>query len=237
MLSPKEEAPRELDRHLRIPHVGTLLISTRYEADHRFGLPTIAFLMTPIILFTLAAALTLFAPASLKRSSLYRRTQAGLRYLSYKSWKIDFLRWFSPSLGVLLLGAAGVVFFLAMTLGPQPYYWPNTQTLSFGNSPPLATRAGWMSIACLPFIFILGAKENPITLLTRISYDQLMVFHRWVSWVMFALALVHTFPFIIYHLWKGDMYTQWKTSVFYWTGVIAIIAQAWLTFMSMPFIR
>ena len=70
----------------------------------------------------LAAALTLFAPASLKRSSLYRRTQAGLRYLSYKSWKIDFLRWFSPSLGVLLLGAAGVVFFLAMTLSPQPYY-------------------------------------------------------------------------------------------------------------------
>lgn len=54
---------------------------------------------------------------------------------------------------------------------------------------------------------------------------------------MFALALVHTFPFIIYHEWKGDMVKQWKTSVVYWTGVVTIIAQAYLTLMSLPFIR
>lgn len=40
----------------------------------------------------------------------------------------------------------------AMTLGPQPYYWPNTTTLSFGGSPPVATRTGWMALACLPFL-------------------------------------------------------------------------------------
>lgn len=54
---------------------------------------------------------------------------------------------------------------------------------------------------------------------------------------MFVLALVHTFPFIVYHIHKGDMVMQWKTQVTYWTGVAAIIPQAYLTFMSLPWIR
>lgn len=40
----------------------------------------------------------------------------------------------------------------AMTLGPQPYYWPNTRTLTYANSPPIATRTGWMALACTPFL-------------------------------------------------------------------------------------
>lgn len=63
------------------------------------------------------------------------------------------------------------------------------------------------------------------------------IFHHWTSYAMFALALVHTFPFIVYNISKGDMVQEWKTSVVYWTGAIAIIAQAYLTFMSLPGIR
>jgi ferric-chelate reductase len=37
-----------------------------------------------------------------------------------------------------------------MTLGPQPYYWPTDA--SYGSSPPIATRAGWMALALLPFV-------------------------------------------------------------------------------------
>lgn len=37
----------------------------------------------------------------------------------------------------------------AMTLGPKPYYWPST---SYGGSPPIATRTGWMAVALLPFV-------------------------------------------------------------------------------------
>ena len=54
---------------------------------------------------------------------------------------------------------------------------------------------------------------------------------------MFVLALVHTFPFIIYHINKGDMVMQWKTSLAYWTGIGAIIPQTYLTIMSLPSIR
>ena len=126
---------------------------------------------------------------------------------------------------------------MSMTLGKHPYYWPNTAQVSYGDSPPIATRSGWMSIACLPFVLALAAKENPISLLTRVGYEKLNVFHRWLSWAMYALALVHTFPFIVYHRQQGDMGYQWGTSAYYWTGVIAILAQSWLTFMSFGPIR
>ena len=124
-----------------------------------------------------------------------------------------------------------------MTLGKRPYYWPNTPEINYGDSPPIATRSGWMSIACLPFVLTLAAKENPISLLTRVAYEKLNVFHRWLSWAMYALALVHTFPFIVYHRKQGDMGKQWGTSAYYWTGVIALLAQSWLSFMSLGPIR
>ena len=124
-----------------------------------------------------------------------------------------------------------------MTLGKRPYYWPNTTEVNYGDSPPIATRSGWMSIACLPFVLTLAAKENPISLLTRVAYEKLNVFHRWLSWAMYALALAHTFPFIVYHRQQGDMGKQWGTSAYYWTGVIALLAQSWLSFMSIGPIR
>ena len=126
---------------------------------------------------------------------------------------------------------------MSMTLGKRPYYWPNTTEVNYGDSPPIATRSGWMSIACLPFVLTLAAKENPISLLSRVAYEKLNVFHRWLSWAMYALALVHTFPFIVYHRQQGDMGTQWGTSAYYWTGVIALLAQSWLSFMSLGPIR
>ena len=94
-----------------------------------------------------------------------------------------------------------------------------------------------MSVACLPFVLALATKENPISVLTRVAYEKLNVFHRWLSWAMYALALVHTFPYIVYHRQQGDMGMQWGMSAYYWTGVIAILAQSWLQFMSFGAIR
>lgn len=73
--------------------------------------------------------------------------------------------------------------------------------------------------------------------MTGVSHEKLQVFHRWTSYAMFVLALIHTFPFIIYHIWYGDMVKKWKTDMCYWTGVVALIFQAYLTFMSIGPIR
>ncbi|KAF2170914.1 hypothetical protein M409DRAFT_63939 [Zasmidium cellare ATCC 36951] len=205
-----------------------------YEADHRYALPTVAFFMTAIILFAIGFILTEFTPKSTMRSRPVRRVMARLRWLSYRSWRINALNWNSAPLGILLLGGAGLIYFLSMTLGPKPYYWPNYNGSepSYGSSMPIATRSGWLATGCLPFVIMTAGKSNLISMVTGVSHEKLQVFHRWISYAMFVLALIHTFPFIVYHIRIGDMVEQWDTSIFYWTGVVALLAQAWLTFAS-----
>ncbi|KAF6816110.1 ferric reductase transmembrane [Colletotrichum sojae] len=206
-----------------------------YEADHRYGLPTTAFFLAAIILAALCHFSAVYTPASLRRNPLWLRLVSLGRFVSYTSWRLG--GWNSQSLAAYVLGAVGAIFFLAMTLGPQPYYWPNTREVSFGNSPPIATRAGYMALACMPFLFVLGAKANPISILTGISHEKLNIWHNWVAWAMFVLALVHTFPFVVFNQWKGDLIKSWNDGGTWVTGVIALLAQAWLTFMSIRRIR
>lgn len=89
----------------------------------------------------------------------------------------------------------------------------------------------------LTFSSATSVKANMITALTGIPHEKLQVFHHWLSYAMFVLALVHTFPFIVFHVAKGDMMHKWKTDVVYWTGVVALLAQTYLTVMSFPTIR
>jgi hypothetical protein len=208
------------------------MVNLRYEADHRYGLPTVAFFMVAILLFTFSHVAGMVLPRGIRQAGPGIRLRAVSRYLSYRTIRITKLNWNSAPLGILLLGAAGTLFFTLMTLIPQPYYWPNTADVNYGSSPPIATRAGWMSLACMPFVFLTAGKANPLTLLTGVSHERLQVFHRWISYAFLALALVHTFPFIVYNIQQGMMVEMWQTMVFYWTGVVALVAQAWLTFAS-----
>ncbi|KXG53885.1 Riboflavin synthase-like beta-barrel [Penicillium griseofulvum] len=206
-----------------------------YQADHVYALNTVYFMCVVIGVFAISNLLVRLAPDRVKRTRLWRMFTSASRYLSYRGYRLSALQYWSPALGVVILGAIGTIFFFGMTLGPQPYYWPTDA--SYGSSPPIATRSGWMALALLPFVLALSTKANMITGVTGIPHEKLQVFHHWTSYAMFVLALVHTFPYIVYHIRKGDMMHQWKTSVVYWTGVVSLISQAYLTLMSLPFIR
>lgn len=81
-----------------------------YQADHRYSLPTVAFFLTAIVLFAIGHFLSGIAPQRVQRSAIWSRFVSFLRFLSYKSWRIA--GWNTQSLGVFLLGGAGLVFFL-----------------------------------------------------------------------------------------------------------------------------
>ncbi|KAF3386518.1 Ferric/cupric reductase transmembrane component 7 [Penicillium rolfsii] len=207
-----------------------------YQADHVYALNTVYFCCAVIAIFAISNILVRFCPDRLKRTQVWRAMTSVSRYMAYRGWfRFPMLRFWSPSLGVTMLGVVGAIFLFAMTLGPKPYYWPTDA--SYGSSPPIATRAGWMALALLPFVLGLSVKANMISAVTGIPHEKLQIFHHWTSYAMFMLALIHTFPFIIYHIDKGDMVNQWKTSLVYWTGIGAIIPQAYLTIMSAPIIR
>ncbi|USP80904.1 hypothetical protein yc1106_08178 [Curvularia clavata] len=208
-----------------------------YIADYVFALPTVAFFMSGIGIFIIGHLVSsiLIRHRKSQQISLWRRSVAGIRYLSYRGFHVRQLQWNSAPVGVLLLGAAGTIYFFCMDLAPQPFYWASKK---FGNSPPLATRSGWLALACMPFLFATASKTNWITLLTGVSYERLQVFHRWIAYAFFILALLHTFPFIVYHIHWHDMESHFSSSLlFYWTGIVALIFQAWLTFASHSFFR
>lgn len=72
----------------------------------------------------------------------------------FSSWVCPLIRMIDPSYYIRDSGLSSTnhVHLLAMTLGPRPYYWPNTKEISYGNSPPIATRTGFMALACMPFL-------------------------------------------------------------------------------------
>lgn len=52
-------------------------------------------------------------------------------------------------------------------------------------------RAAWVSIAQIPFIYLLSCKFNPISILTGISYERLNWLHRWSARTVFLTIIVH----------------------------------------------
>ncbi|TID25804.1 hypothetical protein E6O75_ATG03667 [Venturia nashicola] len=207
-----------------------------YIADWVFALPTIAFFMSAIGIFIIGHFISnALGYRRFRGPAIWQKLIASIRYLSYRGFHVKALRWNSAPVGVLLLGLAGLTFFFCMDLIPQPYYWAES---FYGDSPALATRSGWLALACMPFVFATASKTNWITLVTGVSHERLQVFHRWIAYAFFILSLLHTFPFIVYHIHWHSMKAHFMGSLlFYWTGIVAIIFQAWLTFASHSTIR
>ncbi|KAF5374359.1 hypothetical protein D9758_004713 [Tetrapyrgos nigripes] len=211
-----------------------------YSVDWDYGQTTVAFFCAGIawllvlnVIFRLRSRFTSTTPSSSSPSILDRLT-AACRYTVASQFRLKAFGWYSPPLAALI-GVAGMfIFVMALVLGTRPYYWPKD---AMGHSMPIATRSGWISIGIMPFMIAFSTKVNFIGLLTGTSHEKLQVFHRWSATFMYITSLVHTFPFIVMSIRHGEMVETWKTDNFYWTGVVALVPQTWLVFMSWGFIR
>lgn len=105
-----------------------------YVADYVFALPTVAFFMSGIGVFVVAYVISRLFLRQRKagRGVLVRKVVAGSRYLAYRGFHVRRLKWNSAPVGVLLLGAAGVVFFFCK----EPFFENigfGYRVLTFGN--------------------------------------------------------------------------------------------------------
>ncbi|CAO2649212.1 Nn.00g065970.m01.CDS01 [Neocucurbitaria sp. VM-36] len=217
-----EKTPEECDYYKQRWHFW-------YIADYVFALPTVALFMSVIGIFIIGhcISLLLLRYRTFQRGTILSKSiQAHTRGFG-RRWAISS-RKNRPEANELTLVTG-------MDLAPKPYYWADEL---YGGSPPLATRSGWLALGCMPFVFATASKTNWVTLLTGVSHERLQVFHRWIAYAFFVLALLHTFPFIVYHIHWKDMQSHFTESLlFYWTGIVALCFQAWLTFMSHSTIR
>ena len=143
-----------------------------------------------------------------------------------------------PSLGATAVVAISLIFCMLYTFIPQPFYY---ESISYG-SPPLAIRAGMISVAMMPWIIGLSMKVNFITFLTGIGHERLNVLHRWGGYLCLLMALIHTIPFYIQaHRDRGgfETYKLYFTQQYYifTTGIAALVPLVFLCIHSLPFLR
>ncbi|KAJ7683212.1 FAD-binding domain-containing protein [Mycena rosella] len=229
-----------------------LLIVTRwhdwYTADWDYGQTTLAFFCAAILASAIINRFAWFRA----RSAISENGKAGprfvdkltaaFRYTGARQFHLRATNWYAPPLAAIL-GVAGMLVFITgvissrfhfLMLAVRPFYWPSEE---MGHSPPIATRAGWISIAIMPFMIAFATKVNFIGLLTGTSHEKLQVFHRWSALFMWVTSLVHTFPFIINDIMMGEMVSSYKTSPWYWTGVAALVPQTYLIALSWGIFR
>lgn len=133
--------------------------------------------------------------------SIVNHTLALFRWVFYRpvagfGWRSPILS--MPSLGVIVILVVASIFVILYCFVPQPLYW---QSIRYG-SPPVAIRAGMISIAMTPWIVATATKGNLISFLTGISHERLGVFHRWLAYLCTLLVLIHAIPFYVQPVWK-----------------------------------
>ncbi|CAH6722414.1 hypothetical protein CLIB1444_09S03048 [[Candida] jaroonii] len=171
-----------------------------------------------------------------------KRTRKGLRFAPYfkflKYWdtfnKVYSIRipyitkiYFQPSLLIVLGGFVainGVFSFIATSdLDYQPREYI------------IAKRLSRMAVSNLPLLYLLVIKNDLLTSISGLQHDRLVLFHKWISRVMFVMVVVHIGLSMKYWLNLGfDVMLVIPPQIF---GYIAFASFFFLNFGSLKFIR
>ncbi|KAF8461713.1 ferric reductase like transmembrane component-domain-containing protein [Kalaharituber pfeilii] len=104
----------------------------------------------------------------------------------------------------------------------------------------IGDRAGFLSLANLPIIFLLGGRNNFLISVTGLSYGVFNVFHKWVARVATILAIIHSISYAVYMYQIGgaELHNKVKNEYYWWNGVSATIVMSIIVFLALlPFRR
>lgn len=168
-------------------------------------------------------------------------TIAFFRWIFYRPMpqiKIGSWRFTFPSLSVMVIVAVSIAASVLYCFLPQPLFY---DSMAYG-SPPLAIRAGMMSVSLIPWIVVTSSKANLITYLTGIGHERLVVLHRWSAYICSVLAVVHAVPYWYQSVNDPEGYATFKLYFnqryyVFTTGIAAIGPLIFLTLHSLPILR
>ncbi|KAG8946173.1 hypothetical protein FRC04_012028 [Tulasnella sp. 424] len=69
-----------------------------------------------------------------------------------------------------------------------------------------SNRAGFLSLAQLPFVFMYAAKSSPLTLLLGRGYEKLNFLHRWAGRTLLLTATIHGSLWINFYIRHNQAY-------------------------------
>ena len=150
-------------------------------------------------------------------------------------WKFTFG---FPSLNVIVVVLAALASSMLYCFLPQPYFYAS---MSYG-SPPLAIRAGMISVSLLPWIILTSSKANILTFLTGIGHERLVVIHRWTAYICAMFAVIHAVPYWYQSIRDEEGFAVFKLYFrqqyyIFTTGIAAIAPLTFLVLHSLPILR
>ncbi|RMZ85948.1 hypothetical protein DV737_g133, partial [Chaetothyriales sp. CBS 132003] len=149
-------------------------------------------------------------------------------------WRFGF-----PSLGVIAIVVVALAASMLYCFLPTPMFYAS---MSYG-SPPLAIRAGMISVSLLPWIVATSSKANLVSYMTGIGHERLIVLHRWMAYIFAIFAVIHAVPFWWQSVHDPDGFRTWKLYFanqpwyIYTTGIAAMAPLIFLTVHSLPILR
>lgn len=170
-------------------------------------------------------------PGSIDNRTFYDRFGTHIRSIFYR--RSGKWRFASTSVGSGLFIFAGFLYPVLYVFTQQPYY----KALVKEGPPGLASRAGMIAVAQVPFLIALGMKANIVAFLTGVGHERLNQFHRWLSFMCLFFGIVHGLPFIVQPVQEGGfemLKAQFAKNVVYWNGVAALALLFSICFMALP---
>ncbi|KAI1103760.1 hypothetical protein F4804DRAFT_309140 [Jackrogersella minutella] len=125
--------------------------------------------------------------------------------LMYQPQPIPLINRTLPSNGTSLF----VLAFMGLNVFYHFYQLPLESKFFFA----FADRAGIVFVVNLPILYLLGAKNQPLKLLTGHSYEALIIYHRRVGELLCFEAFVHFASMLIWQVWLSPSWL--KTGSFY----------------------
>ncbi|KDN53639.1 hypothetical protein K437DRAFT_265690 [Tilletiaria anomala UBC 951] len=101
-----------------------------------------------------------------------------------------------------------------------------------------ADRAACLAVAQLPIVFLLAGRNSPVAILSGISFNTQMLYHRWFARIVLFQAFAHAASYTIRHA-PGQLndYSDFMAKAYVRWGATALTMLAALCFFSFTLFR
>ncbi|KAL8682102.1 MAG: hypothetical protein Q9186_001807 [Xanthomendoza sp. 1 TL-2023] len=108
----------------------------------------------------------------------------------------------------------------------RPNSWYPTVLGTDGQTVSYVTnRAGVLSFANIPLLFLYAGRNNVLLWLTNWSHGTFLLLHRWVAWIATLQAILHSVIYL--HIYVHDSTHASESKLAYWVwGVVATLCMS-----------
>lgn len=140
-------------------------------------------------------------------------------------------------IAMLILNIAPLVSCYSLYIGNNTYFTgSNAVSRRDQILRHLANRCAMLGIGQLPMLILLASKRTPVAIISQLSMNTMMLFHRWMARMLYCHIVVHTIGnALIFHYSIGFAQSIKMPAVQF--GIVAVIMLSGLVFLSLRTLR